>query len=218
VEQSNSSALKTGDLAMAVAPRKYVTAFAGARDSYQVPLALAETDQLDCLITDLYLPRLPTSLTDRFPKLARRYVPGLSLRDTRSSASILWKTYLGWRFARDRNRSLLASLKWSQDALARFAAQRALRTGADLFLYAGYALKAFENPKLSGTRRILFMYHPHIALSSEVLIRDAAQYPESESTRAELMTDQQDRDVDRELELADLIVCASEFTASMTES
>ncbi|HEX2660069.1 MAG TPA: glycosyltransferase family 4 protein [Polyangia bacterium] len=215
MEQSNSPALQPGDLAMAAAPaRKYVTAFAGARDSYQVPLALAETDQLDCLITDLYLPKLPTSLTDRFPKLQRRYVPGLSVRDTRSSASILWKTYVGWRFAQDRNRSLLASLKWSQDALARFAAQRALSRDSDLFLYAGYALKAFENPALSKARRILFMYHPHIALSSEILIRDASQYPESESTRAELLADQQDRDVDRELELADLVVCASEFTAS----
>jgi glycosyltransferase involved in cell wall biosynthesis len=198
----------------AATPRKYVTAFAGARDSYQVPLALAESDQLDCLITDLYLPKLPTSLTDRFPKLARRYVAGLSVRDTRSSASILWKTYVGWRFSRQRNRSLLANLKWSQDALARFAAERALSKNADLFLYAGYALKAFENPALSNARRILFMYHPHIALSSEILIRDASQYPESESTRAELIADQQDRDVDRELDLADLIVCASEFTAS----
>lgn len=202
------------DLLTADKPRKYVTAFAGARDSYQVPLALAESNQLDCLITDLYLPKLPATLTARFPKLARRYVPGLSVKDTRSSASILWKTYVGWRFSNDRTRDLLASLKWSQDALARFAAHRARSKGTDLFLYAGYALKAFENPNLSHARRILFMYHPHIALSSEILLKDVAQYPASESTRAELMADQQDRDVDRELELADLVVCASEFTAS----
>ena len=33
---------------------KYVCAFRGRRDSYQVPLALAESERLDQLITDAY--------------------------------------------------------------------------------------------------------------------------------------------------------------------
>jgi len=196
-----------------MALRKYVTAFAGARDSYQVPLALAQSHQLDCLITDLYLPPLP-AVVARLAKVGRRSVPGLSVLDTRSSPRALWHSYVRWRLARNQIGQQLLGLKWTQDILGRMAGERAARNGCDLFLYAGYALEAFRDPRLQSVRRILFMYHPHIARSSEILIEDASRYPDGQSTITELAADSHDRDVDRELEMADAVVCASEFTAS----
>lgn len=195
------------------AARRYVTAFAGARDSYQVPLALAQSQQLDCLVTDLYLPPLPQIVT-RFMKIGRRSAPGLSVLDTRFSPGVFWQSNVSWRFAKNRVGQQHLSYKLSQDALSRQAGERAFRKGCDLFLYAGYALEAFKDPRLRSARRILFMYHPHITRSSEILLEDVARYPDAQSTVASLAVDSRDRDVDQELALADLIVCASEFTAS----
>jgi glycosyltransferase involved in cell wall biosynthesis len=198
--------------------RKYVTAFAGARDSYQVPLALEQDGQLDCLITDLYLPPIPAALKVRLGKLARRSAPGLPVWKTRSSPGVLWRSYIGWRLSSDRAQEQLLGLGWSQDRLSRLAGQRAARRGADLFLYAGYALKAFENPRLAQARRILYMYHPHIERSSEILSHDMLRYPEAEAALATLNADRIDRSVDRELAMADLVVCSSEFTASTIQA
>lgn len=35
---------------------RWVVTFAGSRDRYEVPLALAEADRLDTLVTDFYTP------------------------------------------------------------------------------------------------------------------------------------------------------------------
>jgi glycosyltransferase involved in cell wall biosynthesis len=190
----------------------YVVAFSGARDAYQVPLALHQTGQLNALITDFYAPELPSLLKRRFPKLAGRNQNGLPFWKARSSFQVAW-TSRSWSFAR-KNRATVGDLKRSQDLLSRAAGRIAARTGSDLFLYAGYARVAFEHPALTSARKIVFMYHPHIQRCAEILASDAERWPGAAESIAELERDKQDRGVDEELRAADLVICASEFTAS----
>src|SRR5262245_57673808 len=119
--------------------KRYVVAFAGGRDSYQVPLSLHGTDQLECLVTDLYFPAPPSIVGGKFTKLAARSTPGLPIWNTRSSASVLWMTYTAWRLAADKHAARRRSLKRAQDTLSMLAGQLAKEKGSDLFLYAGYA-------------------------------------------------------------------------------
>jgi len=192
----------------------YVVGFAGARDAYQVPLALQETNQLYALVTDIYLPHLPRVVGKRFPKLQGRHRDGLPARKTRSSLPAAWTTHLSWRFAPGRSRAHRAHLVRARDLLANTARKLAARSGSDLFLYAGYAHVAFTDPALKDARKILFMYHPHIERSAEILQHDARRYPQAGPSVAELEVDKADRSVDDELNAADLVVCASTFTAS----
>ncbi len=190
----------------------YVVAFAGARDGYQVPLALHQTGQLNALITDFYAPELPSLLQRRLPKLAGRHKQGLPFWKARSSFQVAWASR-AWSSAR-RNGPSVDHLKRSQDLLSRAAGRIAARTGSGLFLYAGYARVAFEDPALTSARKIVFMYHPHIQRCAEILANDAERWPGAAESIAELERDKLDRDVDEELRAADLVICASEFTAS----
>jgi glycosyltransferase involved in cell wall biosynthesis len=194
--------------------RRYVVAFAGARDGYQVPLSLHGTGQLERLVTDLYVPSLPSGVASRFARLAGRSIRGLPVWMARSSLQVLWLTHAGWRFAANADRALLRNMKSAQDTISRLAGRLALRKGSDLFLYAGYARVAFSDQKLRAARKILFMYHPHIARASEIMTEGAVGFPEAQPSLAHLEEDKKDRDVDGELQMADLVVCASEFTAS----
>src|ERR1700726_3743351 len=61
---------------------KAVVAFAGARDAYQVPLALAEAGLLERLVTDRYLPSWFGPLLQAFgrPELAAPNLPFSKIR------------------------------------------------------------------------------------------------------------------------------------------
>ena len=72
---------------------QYVCAFRGRRDSYQVPLALAEAAMLDQFITDAYATRLVRAATRFAPEAVRAKVdfrcePGIPMERIRC----LWGT------------------------------------------------------------------------------------------------------------------------------
>lgn len=53
---------------------RWVVAFAGARDSYQVPIALHQSGLLQTLVTDFYAPLdqpVPAAVADLLPSLLR---------------------------------------------------------------------------------------------------------------------------------------------------
>ena len=102
---------------------RWVVVFAGSRDQYEVPLALAESDSLEALVTDFYVPFdgflsraawcLPTRIrTD----LARRYKTGVN------SARVNW-SLMGLLSDRLLHRSQAAR----DNRLATLAGQRAAR-------------------------------------------------------------------------------------------
>ncbi len=119
---------------------RYVCAFRGRRDSYQVPLALAEAELLDSFVTDAYAGPALRSLACLAPSRLRRRIQFRQIEGIPDSrVKCLWATTalehlrhkLGFQRARtyqllDRHYSLAA-------------AKRAEATQADLFLYSSYA-------------------------------------------------------------------------------
>ena len=195
---------------------RYVCAFRGRRDSYQIPLALAESEQLDQLITDAYATRwlrfaktfLPSSIQ---AKANFRLEPGIPVALVRC----LWNTTV---LEHARHKLGYAPIKTYGKLDRHFslaAARRAEEAGSDLLLYNSYAWEAFTARYSHEPRKVLFQYHPHPDLESRILAEDQEQHPdigESYSGTRSYLPEKARR---RERECwrhADLIFCASTFT------
>jgi glycosyltransferase involved in cell wall biosynthesis len=144
---------------------KWVVTFAGSRTRYQVPLALAEADRLDTLVTDFYTPldsraglmlrRLPARarLT-----LKRRYASGLSSRLVEWSAAALLVDRLC-------NRSQAAR----DQRLGKMAGDLARRKRCGLISYNYYGYGAFQAYGLDRWPKVLSQEHPHPASVRKIL-------------------------------------------------
>jgi glycosyltransferase involved in cell wall biosynthesis len=198
-------------------PPQFVCAFRGRRDSYQVPLALAEGDFLDQFITDAYFGQaagplsliLPRRLQD---KLRSRAQPGIPWKRVKSLWGVTVLEHLRHRlgfvrahtFARfDRSFSVAA-------------AARCRKTKGELYLYSPYAWEAFTARYAHEPKKILFQFHPHPDIERRILLEDREKYPavqrSFEEESGEHLTEpmkQRSRDCWRH---ADVIICASSFT------
>ncbi len=195
----------------------FVTAAAGRRDNYQVPVALAEAGLLACHVTDAYAPDRLVPLLHRLgpigEKALRRHNLGLPSRlvhlsrrlGARKMASALFP-WLSTHFAND------------QDPISLSALAQAQIHQAGLLLYAGYAFKAFTAEARGARRRGLVQYHPHIRDSASILRADAKRYPFFSAALEQLAGDEHDSTNLPELEIADLVICNSSFTAATCQS
>jgi glycosyltransferase involved in cell wall biosynthesis len=196
---------------MTGSPRRFVTAAAGSRDFYQIPLALHEAGLLERHVTDFYTPDAAIAvLGRRYPKLGRRHRPDLpSSRVANTPRAIIRQI---------RNPALplhTFDQLFAVDAdISRRAAGVARTTGADLLLYSDAAAPAFA--ALPERRRVLFQFHPHPAAVRELLERDFARHPEvAHSFTYELDSQPLARLPPQNLtewQLATDILCASSFT------
>lgn len=200
---------------------KYVCAFRGRRDSYQVPLALAESHRLEDFITDFYVsPELSKKASGRlfhakwFEKVLKRSEPGLPL----SRVRCLWGTTLIEHLRTQLGYSPGASFAWYDEIYSRAAAARANHTKANLFLYSPYAWEAFADTayRRHAPRKVLFQFHPHPDYERRVLAEDFQRYPAVRQSYVEATNhDLSPRVHQRQAECwrhADLIFCASTFT------
>lgn len=196
---------------------RYVCAFSGRRDYYQVPIALAERDMLETFITDAYyfrvLPALERVLPARIlEKMQFRQDP----RIPSDRVECLW-SMLSERELRRR----VGYSDWQVFAkldrkLSLAAADRARQTRSSLLLYSPYASEAFTSRYIHSPRRVLFQFHPHPDLERRILLEDSAHhrffdysYEEEMGSDVNEAVKQRTRDCWRH---ADLILCASEFT------
>jgi glycosyltransferase involved in cell wall biosynthesis len=186
----------------------WVAAFAGARDAYQVPIALQEAGLLKTLVTDFYSPLdrsilrnvvrlLPSSFQS---KLSRRFSPALPSRVVQSHPLYSLKT---WR----NPQSWAEHVSLLGEAAGRVAAEH----GCGLLAYSHIATSAFAQAPRS--TKVLFQMQPHQAsvrkaLTSDKLIpefkdqgHDERNWP-SETFAAFV----------REPLLADLCIVASSYT------
>jgi len=197
--------------------KQYVCAFRGRRDSYQVPLALAEVDLLDQFITDAYavpwlkrLARLgPQSVR---AKLDFRCEPGIPVDRVRC----LWGTTLLENARHAAGCAPMLTYNKLDRHFSRAAARRAAQTKSDLFLYSPYAWEAFTAHYARTPCKVLFQYHPHPEMERRILVQDSVRHPgvgESFSGtkfgQAPEPLAQRERDAWKH---ADLIFCASTFT------
>jgi len=195
----------------------FVTAAAGRRDYYQVPIALAEGGLLASHVTDAYasdnLIPLLCKLGEIGEKVRRRHNPKLPSRLVHSSR----------RLAIRKLTSFLApwvrkQLAGDQDPISLSALAQAKHHQANLFVYAGYGFKAFVAESQSSRRRGLIQYHPHIRDSAAILRDDARRYPFFSAALDQLAVDEKDSTNLPELEIADLVICNSSFTAATCKS
>ena len=199
----------------------YVVAFNRDRDFYELPAALAQAGKLEGLVTDLYLPdALRGSWLSRKTGLDHRYCTAVPSALVKWSPRALWLQMVALRMAKsERERSQIFN---RLDAnLSRIAGRLALRSGAGLFLYGGYALEAFRMVDHTDVTRLMFVYHPQGDYVRRILEEDFSGHPEVAVSHQrhleEISINEGDR-IREEIELASAVACASSFTAQSVRS
>lgn len=197
--------------------KQYVCAFRGRRDSYQVPLALAQNDLLDQLITDFYstsIIRKTAFLLPRYlqEKISFRSEPGIPL----SKIKCLWGTTGLERFRHFLGFSPVKTYALLDKSFSLAALSRAKTMRSNLLLYTPYAWEAFRARYFHNPHKVLFQFHPHTDFEVKILTEDLNHFPFFEHSYQEaagvfLRTDLQIRVRDC-WKYADLILCASNFT------
>ena len=195
---------------------RFVCAFRGARDSYQVAVALAEADLLEVLITDAYAtpslitqPWLPAAVRRR---LAGRHADGIPAERVRS----LWETTLVEQTRHALGFSRRETWLKLDGRFGEAAATAARRTRANLLMYSPYAWEAFTARYGHSPRRVLFQYHPHPEFELRLIEEDTRRFPgygesftDGHGGTASAMQLNRERDSWRH---ADAIICSSAFT------
>jgi glycosyltransferase involved in cell wall biosynthesis len=154
-----------------------VVVLAGARDHYQLPLALNESNLLHTLVTDMYLPAqgrwFSFAIDSLVPRalISSRFCSGLDSKRVKTSKSALFAVGLTkaapkMRFNRVKDRFL-----------SRKARKIALRNNAPLFSYSYYASEAFKPAGEIPKRRFLFQLHPHPRTVRGILLDEIERSP-----------------------------------------
>ena len=192
-----------------------VVVFAGARDNYQLPIALNEIGCLESLVTDLYFPDDRRWFRNSFGKILprslikKRFSPDLSSQ----------KVSIGWGGLAVLAETLQPGIRTTL-AGNRFLGRRARRMadqrGAAMFALNNYAYDAFH--QLSSPYRFLFQFHPHPVTNRDIIMRELQDVPcAATSLRAEYELTVPRRifaQLSQEPALANGWVAASTFTAN----
>ncbi len=202
-------------------PRKAVVVHAGARDSYQLALALAEASLLETLVTDLCWPESSawaTFLIRHLPaglrELAlRRSIPRLTFRQISLCAVSGLRCLLLEKLPAIPFEWRRKSIRAMDVTLGITAGKRARRTSSGLvtYSYCGYdAIREYRAPAM------LFQAHPHPSTMRSILREELALHPDCASSLQqewELALPEQDyRHLVAETHLAAHYLVASTFT------
>lgn len=200
------------------APTRYVVVHGGARDSYQVAVALQRAGLLHALITDLIAPADAKSGWARF-------VPGriLTLLQSRTASlpsacvHACWVTGLlatvsercAWLPFTLRR----AARRLSDARLGNVAGRLARRTGSGLLAYSYFGEPAF---RAFGRPALLFQVHPHPLTVRRILQQERTDHPECAASldqEWELALPEHDlQSLVRESQGASAYLAASSFT------
>ncbi len=200
---------------------KTVVVHRGGRDAYQVARALAETGELDRLVTDLYWPRdrdWARKLAGRAPAglqslLNARYAEGLPSASVHNCWFSGLVSLAGERLPQLPFRWRRDSVRWSDRVLGSAAGRLARRNGSTLVCYSYYGYSAFQS---YGKPGILFQLHPHPASVRRILSEELQAHPETATSLEKewelaLPEDDFNRLV-QEVKMADAWIVASSFT------
>jgi glycosyltransferase involved in cell wall biosynthesis len=197
----------------------FVCAFRGRRDSYQVPIALAEAGQLDCFITDYFSGDIELAVRRLLPQLVGEKL--LSRHDALIPAG---KVHRLLAYSVMENLALRMGVSPARiyarfDPLyGRATARLARQNRSDILAYSSYAWDAFRATYTHRPRKILFQYHPHFALENAILTEDLSVSAKlgvtfTGSTESGAVEPDSSRiKGDSAWKLADHTLCASTFT------
>ena len=197
--------------------QKYVCAFRGRRDNYQVPLALAEYNLLDQFITEFYATELIQKLTPLLPKKwSQKAIFRCEPQIPTHKVKCLWGTTLVEHTRHRLGFSPAATFAQLDQNFSKEAISRAKLTKSNLLLYTPYAWEAFVSAYSHDPKKVLFQFHPHADVERRILTQDIAHYPLVQSSYQEEigqnLSPQLQARVKDCWKYADLILCASSFT------
>lgn len=195
------------------ASNQFLVNFVGARDAYHLPSALHAEGQLAALVTDIYSDHIPNILkSGRLAKWGTHRsdrLNGANVIGSRRAAAMQILHRLTARFGLDG--------AFLVDGLVdRKTSELWKNYPSNLLLYSGYAEHTFYQAVGSVYSKGLFQFHPHHRLVSKILRADAESYPDmmaSFENDNELAATWRHERGDRELDLADYVICASTFSA-----
>ncbi len=155
----------------------------GARDAYQVALALEQAGLLERLVTDLFWPidrPWARRLTPLLPRsvaamLRQRSEPGLPASRLRMCAGSGLATLLLDKLPGAPLGLRRHVTRYADRMLGRVAGRTARQRGAALLSYSYYAADAF---RAYGDAGILFQLHPHPASMRRILAAELRDHPE----------------------------------------
>lgn len=200
----------------------FVTVQAGARDRYQVPVALAEGGMLARFVTDAFLRQDGTLKSDLF----LRCLPGMGSRqaaDLEGSSVENDLSALSWSVLEKiacKHRLLQSAHSFAQQSKDRSLSLSGLRasreTGAKLFALSYYAGPAFRELDSEGSKGLLFQIHPEPSVLRALFREEMDLQPQAcSSLSAEkecLLSETALDELADEPRLADRIMVASSFT------
>lgn len=189
---------------------KAVVAFAGARDGYQVPLALAEAGLLECLVTDRYFSR---SFSPLLRALGRPELGPISPALPRFDVRVPPKAFIEF-IAEKLGYGSPAGWRKSV-AIGAQAREIARCSGAAIFSYSTSGFEALRDA--TTPHKFLFQFHPHPRNVRKILLEEMERTPSAASSlRLEpenAVSEEQFQLLCQESKMASGIVVASSFTA-----
>ena len=185
--------------------RKFVCGFYGARDAYEVPLALEEAGLLASLLTDFYGDG--SFLARAGLARAARQKVGLPAQKVCGSLLLAAARNVAGRFFRDAELQNHLTDQW----LSRRIGRQAARLGAHIFTYEPYAVPRPPGGFPSGRRQVVFFYHPHVDTEDAIYRADQKKFPEFYGSDRVTDSPWRRRTADA-WKHADLVICASSFT------
>ena len=183
----------------------YVCGFYGARDSYEIPVALQEAGLLSILLTDYYgeIPWLKKLGIVR----AKRYHPRLDPHKVCGSAWLTVAKKISERLFGDPELQNHLPDLWMSAQIGKTAARRK----AHIFTYEPYAVPRPEGGFSHCRKQILFHCHPHVECEDRIFTEDQKKYPEFYYGSKVNESPYRRRTADAWRQ-ADMILCASYFT------
>lgn len=196
---------------------KYICAFRGRRDNYQIPLALAESSQLDQFITDFYTNHLLQKIT---PFVKSSWQNKLKFRLESRIPSDKVRSLLGTTLIEHSRHyfgfSNTSTYAWLDQHFSQAVISQARKTRSNLLLYTPYAWEAFLASYNHDPQKVLFEYHPHPQFESSLLTEDFKKFPFTEKSYKQQTGNNLSEKLQRRIrdcwKYADQILCASSFT------
>jgi glycosyltransferase involved in cell wall biosynthesis len=185
--------------------RKFVCGFYGARDGYEVPVALAEAGLLEVLLTDFY-GRGGLLAKSGLARAVREHEKLPTDKVLGSMALVLVRKVCGRLFADPEQRNL-----WPDRLISSRIASAAARHSAHILTYEPYAVPRPHGGFPAGRKQIVFYYHPHVDTEDAIYRADQAKFPEFYGSERVTDSPWRRRAADA-WKHADIVLCASCFT------
>lgn len=196
---------------------KAIVVLSGARDGYQLPIALDEGNLLQNLVTDLYWPAdrkwffLFTQFKSMNNLIAARYRVDLDSRKVIISGFALFSTIVMTVFPK------IKINRFKDKYLSKKSKDIAAQSDWPLFCYSYYAHVAFTFAADLPKYRFIFQLHPHPQTLRQIFLEEIERVPQAKSSllmehELSLTADEFD-DLAEEPHLANGWVVASTYTA-----